>query len=39
MSETMLAGRLNLATKTFVVKEVAIPVPGSAEARVKVRAA
>ena len=39
MSETMLAGRMNFATKTFVVKEVPIPVPGPAEARVKVRAA
>jgi D-arabinose 1-dehydrogenase-like Zn-dependent alcohol dehydrogenase len=39
MSETMLAGRMNFATKTFVVKEVPIPVPGPPEARVKVRAA
>lgn len=27
MNETMLAGRLNISTRTFDVKEVPVPVP------------
>ena len=39
MSRTMLAGRMNFATKSFAVQEVPIPEPGRGEVRVKVRAA
>jgi D-arabinose 1-dehydrogenase-like Zn-dependent alcohol dehydrogenase len=39
MNATMLAGRMNFATKTFAVKEVPVPTPGPGEVRVKVRAA
>ncbi|MGW0927447.1 zinc-binding dehydrogenase [Streptomyces sp. NPDC002644] len=39
MSRTMLAGRMNFATKTFAVKEVPVPDPGPGEVRVRVRAA
>jgi D-arabinose 1-dehydrogenase-like Zn-dependent alcohol dehydrogenase len=39
MNATMLAGRMNFATKTFAVQEVPVPVPGPGEVRVKVRAA
>lgn len=39
MSKTMLAGRMNFATKSFSVQEVPIPEPGRGEVRVKVRAA
>ncbi|NYV75661.1 zinc-binding dehydrogenase [Streptomyces sp. UH6] len=39
MSRTMLAGRMNFATRTFEVKEVPLPDPGPGEVRVRVRAA
>jgi D-arabinose 1-dehydrogenase-like Zn-dependent alcohol dehydrogenase len=39
MTGTMLAGRMNFATTTFAVTEVAIPSPGPGEVRVRVRAA
>ncbi|MGW0949480.1 zinc-binding dehydrogenase [Streptomyces sp. NPDC002623] len=39
MDKTMLAGRMNFATKSFAVTEVPVPTPGPGEARVKVRAA
>ncbi|WP_166020346.1 zinc-binding dehydrogenase [Streptomyces chilikensis] len=39
MNRTMLAGRMNFATRTFGVKEVPLPEPGPGEVRVRVRAA
>ncbi|WP_246021290.1 zinc-binding dehydrogenase [Arthrobacter echini] len=39
MNETMLAGRLNVRTRSFEVKEVPVPQPGPGFVRVKVRAA
>ena len=39
MNETMLAGRLDVSTGSFEVKEVPVPVPGPGFVRVKVRAA
>ncbi|WP_247827788.1 zinc-binding dehydrogenase [Arthrobacter antioxidans] len=39
MNETMLAGRLDVGTGTFEVKEVPVPVPGPGFVRVKVQAA
>lgn len=39
MSATMLAGRLNMKTREFGVREVAVPEPGPGFVRVKVRAA
>lgn len=37
--ETMLAGRLRPATRTFAVEEVPVPVPGPGEVLIEVRAA
>ncbi|MBW8483347.1 zinc-binding dehydrogenase [Actinomadura parmotrematis] len=39
MTATMLAGRLNVATRDFQVAEVPVPEPGPGEVRVKVEAA
>lgn len=39
MSSTMLAGRLDLATRKFAMETVAIPEPGPDEVRIKVSAA
>ena len=39
MSQTMLAGRMNFAAKSFEVTKVPVPEPGPGEVRVKVRAA
>jgi NADPH:quinone reductase-like Zn-dependent oxidoreductase len=39
MGATMLAGRANVATRTFAVREVPVPTPGPGEVRVRVRAA
>ncbi len=39
MNETMLAGRLNVRTRSFEVKEVPVPTPGPGFVRVKVQAA
>lgn len=39
MNETMLAGRLNIRTRSFEVTEVPVPVPGPGFVRVKVQAA
>jgi D-arabinose 1-dehydrogenase-like Zn-dependent alcohol dehydrogenase len=39
MTATMLAGRMNFATKTFAMREVPVPDPGAGEVRVRVRAA
>jgi threonine dehydrogenase-like Zn-dependent dehydrogenase len=35
----MMAGRMNVATRTFAVRQVPVPVPGPGEVRVRVRAA
>lgn len=37
--QTMLAGRLNVETKEFCVKEVPVPSPGPDDVRIKVGAA
>ena len=39
MPEEMLAGRLNVRTREFVVKEVPRPTPGPGEVLIKVAAA
>ena len=39
MTQMMLAGRMNYATKEFAVKHVPVPTPGPGEVRVQVRAA
>lgn len=39
MNDTMLAGRLNLATRHFEVAEVPVPEPAADEVRISVRAA
>lgn len=39
VSDTMLAGRMNFADKTFKVTEVPVPTPAAGEVRVRVRAA
>jgi len=39
MSGTMLAGRFNVVTREFAVKEVPIPVPGPSDVLIKVQAA
>jgi len=39
MTDMMLAGRMNYATKEFAVKQVPVPTPGAGEVRVQVKAA
>ncbi|GIH99835.1 zinc-binding dehydrogenase [Planobispora takensis] len=39
MTDTMLAGRLDVRNKTFAVEEVPVPEPGPGEVRIKVKAA
>ncbi len=39
VTATMLAGRMNFATKVFELREVPVPDPGPGEVRVRVRAA
>lgn len=39
MTQTMLAGRLDVVTKEFQVKEIPVPTPSPSEVRIKVEAA
>ncbi|GAA3447465.1 zinc-binding dehydrogenase [Planomonospora venezuelensis] len=39
MTETMLAGRLDVRAKTFAVEEVPVPEPGPGQVRIRVKAA
>ncbi|MFC4061776.1 zinc-binding dehydrogenase [Planomonospora corallina] len=39
MTRTMLAGRLDVTTKTFALEEIPVPEPGPGQVRIRVRAA